>query len=205
MGKKIKDGTASSTIRIKQAAHKLFLQNGYGSTSIREIAETAGTNVALLNYHFGSKQNLFEVVILEKIQLLLGRLTPIFSDEHTSLGQKIEAMVHTYIDFLLEDPDLLTFVLNEIRKNNFEFIAKTRLGELVHQSFFMKQLKAATGTTHPLQLLMSIVSMMVYPFMAKPVIIQTRLADDHEFHQMMLERKKLIPIWVRSMLKSNES
>jgi len=205
MGKKIKEDTASSTIKIKEAAHKLFLQNGYGSTSIREIAETAGTNVALLNYHFGSKQNLFEEVVLEKIQLLLGRLKPIFSDEHTSLDQKIEAMVDTYIDFLLEDPDLLTFVLNEIRKNNFEFIAKTRLGELVHQSFFMKQLKVATGSTNPLQLLMSIVAMLVYPFVARPVIIQTRLADNHEFHQMMLERKKLIPVWVRSMLKTNES
>ena len=204
MGKNAKEDTTSSTIKIKEAAHKLFLKNGYGSTSIREIAETAGTNVALLNYHFGSKQNLFEVVMLEKIQLLLGRLTPIFSDEQTSLDQKIEAMVDTYIDFLLEYPDLLTFVLNEIRKNKFEFIAKTRLGELVHQSFFMKQLKAATGSINPLQLLMSIVGMLVYPFVARPVITQTRLADNHKFNQMMLERKKLIPLWVRSMLKSNQ-
>ncbi len=205
MEKKLKEDSTSSTAKIKQAAHKLFLQNGYGSTSIREIAESAGTNIALLNYHFGSKQNLFEVVILEKIQMLLGRLAPIFSDEHTSLDQKIVAMVDTYIDFLLEDPDLLTFVLNEIRKNNFEFIAKTRLGEMVHQSYFMKQLKAATGAANSLQLLINIVSMMVYPFMARPVLIQTGLTDQDEFHQMMLERKKMIPVWVRSMLKSDVS
>ncbi|MFT7651633.1 MAG: AcrR family transcriptional regulator [Limisphaerales bacterium] len=43
-----------------QAAVQLFAENGFSSASVRAIAETAGVNVAALNYHYGSKAKLFE-------------------------------------------------------------------------------------------------------------------------------------------------
>lgn len=202
MEKKGKEIPITSTAKIKEAAHALFLQKGFTATTIRDIAELAGTNVAALNYHFGSKKNLFEVVMLEKIQLLLGKLTPIFSNESTSLEQKIEAMVNSYIDFLLNDPDLITFILNEIRKNNFDFIAKARLSELVYQSYFMRQLKETSGFDNPIQFLMSLVGMIIFPFVAKPVILQTGLVAREAFEQRMQERKTLIPLWFKSILNA---
>ncbi len=38
---------------------KLFAIKGYYGTSVRDIAKAAGVNVALINYHFKSKENLF--------------------------------------------------------------------------------------------------------------------------------------------------
>ncbi len=204
MKKKARDPEAASVAKIKKAAHKVFLQKGFASTTIRDIAEAAGTNVALLNYHFGSKKNLFEEVMLEKIRELLGRLTPIFTNETTTLEQKVNGLVDSYIDFLLNDPDLVTFILNEIRKGNFDFIVKARLDELVHQSFFMKQLKEASGDVNPIQFLFSIVAMIIFPFVARPVIIQTKLVDQDAFQQMMLERKKLIPLWINQILNGKK-
>ena len=48
--------------RILDAAERLFMENGYAATSVRMITGAAGVPVALVNYHFGSKQGLMEAV-----------------------------------------------------------------------------------------------------------------------------------------------
>lgn len=49
--------------RILSAAQAIFLQNGFDGASIRELTEAAGVNVALVNYYFGSKRNLYLEVL----------------------------------------------------------------------------------------------------------------------------------------------
>ncbi|RTL31944.1 MAG: TetR/AcrR family transcriptional regulator [Rhodocyclaceae bacterium] len=48
--------------RILDAAERLFMENGYAATSVRMITGAAGAPLALVNYHFGSKQGLMEAV-----------------------------------------------------------------------------------------------------------------------------------------------
>jgi len=49
--------------RIMDSAEFLFAQNGFASTSVRDITSAAGCNVASINYYFGSKRDLYERVI----------------------------------------------------------------------------------------------------------------------------------------------
>ncbi|WP_038088601.1 TetR/AcrR family transcriptional regulator [Tumebacillus flagellatus] len=49
--------------RILAAAKKLFAEKGYSATSIRQICEEAGANVALVSYHFGGKEKLLDAVL----------------------------------------------------------------------------------------------------------------------------------------------
>lgn len=56
----------STKDQIIQAAEILFALNGYGGTSLRDITERAGVNVAAVNYHFGSKENLL-IELLDRI------------------------------------------------------------------------------------------------------------------------------------------
>lgn len=51
--------------RLRQAALKLFAQHGFAKTSTREIARTAGTNIAAISYHFGDKAGLYRAVFTE--------------------------------------------------------------------------------------------------------------------------------------------
>lgn len=52
--------------KILDAAEKLFGENGYAATSLRHIISEAQVNLAAIHYHFGSKQDLLDQVILRK-------------------------------------------------------------------------------------------------------------------------------------------
>ncbi len=51
---------------LLDAAQKLFAEHGFRRTSVRDIAKEAGSNVAAVNYHFGSKENLYHEVFLNR-------------------------------------------------------------------------------------------------------------------------------------------
>ena len=53
--------------KILDAAEFLFGQSGYAATSLRHIIAEAGVNLAAIHYHFGSKQDLLDQVILRKV------------------------------------------------------------------------------------------------------------------------------------------
>lgn len=48
---------------LLEAAGELFARTGFDGTSIRAISEKTGANVAAINYHFGSKENLYAEVL----------------------------------------------------------------------------------------------------------------------------------------------
>src|SRR4051794_24037459 len=101
MAKKVNNKSDFSTEeKIKEAAKKVFMKKGYGATRTRDIAEEAGINLALLNYYFRSKDKLFELVMLEKVQKLFGVIAPVITDEHMDLENKINMLVSNYIDML---------------------------------------------------------------------------------------------------------
>ena len=51
--------------RVLQAACELFAEKGFHGTHLREICQSAGTNVAGVCYHFESKEGLYQAVIME--------------------------------------------------------------------------------------------------------------------------------------------
>ncbi len=79
--------------KIKEAARTVFTRKGFAATRTRDIAEEAGLNLALLNYYFRSKEKLFEIVMLEKMQVFFGFIGPIIYDDSTSLELKVEGIV----------------------------------------------------------------------------------------------------------------
>lgn len=200
MSKLVKSSGSEAPEKIKQAAHRLFLEKGFGSTSVRDIAELSTTNVALVNYHFGSKNQLYEVVMYEKVKEFFGQIRPIFMDELTTLEQKVALLAEHYIDFLIVNSDMVVFILNETRKNNFEFLKKTDIGVVLRESVFIKQLQDASPIANHLQLMFSLIGMILFPFAGQPILRQTGLVSDPQFVAMMQERKQLIPLWFKSML-----
>ena len=57
----------STKDRILHAAEELFAQQGFGATSLRQVTSRADVNVAAVNYHFGSKDNLVNEVFRRRM------------------------------------------------------------------------------------------------------------------------------------------
>jgi len=54
-------------VRILDTAEKLFADNGFAATSLRQITADAAVNLAAVHYHFGSKDDLIRAVFARRI------------------------------------------------------------------------------------------------------------------------------------------
>ena len=61
---------AATRERILDAAEELFARRGYHGVSIRDITRDAGVDVALVNYHFGTKEALLDSVLTRRSEVL---------------------------------------------------------------------------------------------------------------------------------------
>ena len=60
-------GPAMTKARILDAAEALFMEHGFEATSLRAITAAAAVNLAAVNYHFGSKEELFQAVLTRRL------------------------------------------------------------------------------------------------------------------------------------------
>lgn len=59
---------AATRALLLDAARRRFARGGYAATTVREIADDAGVNVALINRYFGSKEGLFEACLAAAVE-----------------------------------------------------------------------------------------------------------------------------------------
>lgn len=89
-------GTMTSD-KILSAARGLFEEKGFDLTSVREIATKAEVNVALINYHFGSKENLLLAVMEQSVDATRMKLHDINQSEATS-EEKLNQVIELYVE-----------------------------------------------------------------------------------------------------------
>ncbi|WP_029904928.1 TetR/AcrR family transcriptional regulator [Prevotella sp. 10(H)] len=102
--------------RILKEAQILFLKNGYKGTSVRDIAKASGTNVAMVNYYFKSKYNLFEIIFEEALDIFTKRIFETINSD-LPFFELIENWIHTYYELLFQYPQIAAFILNEVSLN----------------------------------------------------------------------------------------
>jgi AcrR family transcriptional regulator len=199
--KPIKKRGESAEEKIKEAARNVFTRKGFAATRTRDIAEEAGINLALLNYYFRSKEKLFEIIFLEKMQKFFGFIGPIIYHDTSSLEVKIEGIITVYVEMLLENPDIPFFILGESRNNPAIVLNAMPKKDFLKNSVFIQQLREKKPDQDPYQFLLSMLGMTIFPFLMKPVFQKITDTDDVKHKQMMMERKKLIPVWCKALLK----
>ena len=59
--------SADTKTRILDAAEHLFMEHGFEATSLRQLTSAAAVNLAAVNYHFGSKEELFQAVLTRRL------------------------------------------------------------------------------------------------------------------------------------------
>lgn len=192
---RIKKMDLTTEEKIIEAAHKVFAQKGYAATRNRDIAEEAGLNMALLNYYFRSKKNLFDIVMTENTKKFFSVMLPIVNNSETSLIEKIESLADNYIDLLLENPELPLFVFNEIKVEPENFKEKIQVEKLLNGSIIFIQIKEMNED--PFQFIISLLGIIIFPFVSKAIFY----TDDQEFEEQMIKRKVLIVKWAKVILR----
>ena len=86
--------------RILEAAEELFMQHGFGGTSMRQLTAKAGANLAAVNYHFGSKDALIEAVFRRRLDPMnAGRIAELDRLERDAGGRPLapEAIIRAFV------------------------------------------------------------------------------------------------------------
>jgi AcrR family transcriptional regulator len=196
---------ASTEEKILTAARKVFITNGLAGARMQEIADEAGINKAMLHYYFRSKEKLFETVLVETMQGFVPKMNSIFNSD-AELEEKIKTFCAVYIDKMVENPFIPLFVMNEINKQPEAFFKKLWGGKKPDVSTLVKQIEVGVknreiSPIHPVQLVMNIMALCVFPFVAKPMFQLVMAINDKQFRLMMEERKKEVPKFIINAIK----
>lgn len=182
---------------ILDAAMKVFTQRGFDGARTEDIAKEAGINRALLHYYYRDKQTMFNMIFEERFKEFFGGIFKIFGSDNPIL-EKIRLLIDHEISMLLKHPDLARFIITEVANKPERLIEqgqKLGINPRVFIESFEEQLAAEikAGTIKPIaarQLLMNIMSLCIYPFVAQPIIRTMMQLDKAAYNDMMEARKK---------------
>lgn len=185
-------------LKILESAEKLFLEQGFLKTTTGQIAQLAGCNQALVHYYYRTKEQLFERVYEQKIQLLFSNFIAEV-EACDSFEESITRMVRMHFRFLKENPMLPSFLLNECLNNPLERMSalkaklsvliptvKRRLEETLNREI-------AAGNIRPisvLDLLFSIISLNVMPFLVMPLFQTLTDSSDEDMQTLLAHREE---------------
>jgi TetR/AcrR family transcriptional regulator len=192
--------------KIIAAARKVFVIKGLSGARMQDIADEAGINKALLHYYFRSKEKLFDMIFMEAAQKLFPKINFIF-ESNMPLFEKIHHFADEYITVMVQNPYLPLFVLNEINQDPASFFKKLneKFG-FPDPSLFLKQIekeikKGKIKPVNPVQLFMNMLSLCIFPFMARPMF-QLRMGfGETQFREFMEQRKKEVPKFIIDSIK----
>jgi AcrR family transcriptional regulator len=204
---------ADTESRILDAAHAVFMRRGTAGARMTEIAREAGVNHALVHYYFRSKQRLADAVFRRAI----GQFFPIMIGVLASdapLEEKVRLVAAAQIDMLQNNRYLPGYLLAELNhyperaEQLLETMSGTTPADLRSRLFgtlgAQLELAARDGAirpTRPQEFVLNLVSMVVYPFAARPLVMAVMGLDDATFTAMMEARKTEIPAFFLAALR----
>ncbi|QYJ06530.1 TetR/AcrR family transcriptional regulator [Qipengyuania flava] len=106
--RKLQQRTLDTRAAIMAAGAQLFATKGYAETGVRDIAEAADCNQALVSYHFGGKGGLYDAILADAV----GRAQAIAA-EGMGEGDPVRALVHTFARAIGSTPHLVPMLLRE--------------------------------------------------------------------------------------------
>jgi len=100
-------------LKIAAAAEGLFAEFGYEGTAVRDIANKAGVNAAMIHCYFGSKEGLYRAILegaASKVRALLVEA----SGSRASTESRLAGFVDAYSAYILSQPNLARILYREM-------------------------------------------------------------------------------------------
>jgi len=97
----------SMKAKILSSARHLFGEYGYHGVTTRMIAKAVSIDISTLHYHWGDKENLYEAVITDIHDEIIGVLRDIEKIAHgKSIGFRLEVAIDIMCDYLFNKPEV---------------------------------------------------------------------------------------------------
>jgi len=122
---------------ILTVAEKLFSEQDFDAVSVRDIAKEANVNVAMISYYFGSKEKLFEALIVGRIGAAINVLKGMINPEMRGY-EKMEQVIDYYIDKLINNRKIHRMINRELSSNNRPHLRDLIMGSMRANREFIK-------------------------------------------------------------------
>lgn len=198
----------SSEQKILEAAKNVFIEKGFDGARMQDIANEAQINKALVHYYYRSKEDLFTKIFDDIASQFLPNIENAISSE-ASVLEKLEKVIHSYIDFVAQNPRIPIFILSEVNKNPEKVTSMLKGTEnfpKIQQFVFQLMVEMQVGKLkpmNPLHLMLNILSLCIFPFMARPMVQNILNIKPEEFDIILQQRKQEVTQFVFNALIVN--
>ncbi len=187
--------------KIIKAASELFATKGYQNTTIRDICHKAGIYQLSINYHYGSKENLFKEVLLQAYQET-EETTLVEKIKHLPPEQQLDEIIRTRVKsvFNRDGKGIFFKIIAKEISTNYDFIVNIMSTTILEYLVFIKSVFAKLGDNklndfqldYCVYLLMSHVSALSMHEKAVFILFNTKTPDDEQLEDFIQLVKKFI-------------
>ena len=105
--------------QILSTAERLFSTKGFDGTSVRDIADDAGVNIAMISYYFGSKEKLMEALFEQRTTNIKVKVESLLHDDKSTPFEKVELLAEDFITRIMNKQQFFKIMMCEqvINKN----------------------------------------------------------------------------------------
>ncbi len=182
--------------KIKEAATRIFITKGFNGCTTREIANESGTNVALVNYYFKSKGQLFDQIISSVVKEFTLSLIDVFKS-NMSLINKMRILIEKEFEFLSKYPEIPNFIINELGKKDKSFFDCLDIATEIQNTKIFEEVATAQANGEMrridlVSLMLLLMSNCHFPFMAKPMIKAIHSMEDEQYTEHLMIHKQYV-------------
>jgi len=191
--------------RILLAAERVFYRKGKDGASMQEIAVEANITRTSLNYYYRTKDKLFEAVFRKTMMLFIPEIGSLINEDQ-SFRDFLINMVNVIIDTMMQNPHIPIFVLQELSSNPErmpKIVSDMGLSPDMAVSTFSRNEDLTNLSISPMDVVLNVISMSIFPFAAKPMLLALMFQGDEEaYYKAMGFRKEVIRQMIDTMLNS---
>ncbi|PKG80883.1 hypothetical protein CXF85_22535 [Colwellia sp. 75C3] len=197
VGRPLKDDNVARQLLIN-AARKMFIKKAYDKVSIRELANTAGVNSAMIKYYFHNKEGLYKAMVKEVTAQVM---TNFMHHLKSSNLNNLEDFFRSFVEVIKQSPEFPILLLKEVMlnqgvcKNYFINTMGTdhlKIFDMVFTRF--KQAGKLREDVDPIQFRISLMGLIMFPWYTRDLMgeMEGIKYDDEFLEKMIVHNTRLI-------------
>lgn len=187
--------------RILASAVKIVEQKGILAATAREITADAGVNLALLNYHFKSKDKLYEAVVAKELNQFFSHLLVSLRRPGMDTYSRLCIIMEAYFDYFGKKKDMPYLIASIASRNPEAYIGMLPVAEMTE--FLSEYLKTQDkiDSERMTQMLWDMIGFVSAPFLSRQVLQNVCSYSDEHFNKLLKARRAKVPEFVKDILE----